>query len=423
MSGARPHTLRRWLQPLFGIAILGLVMWFLPWRDVVVLSAPAPSEAKVELIGAFDGDWKSDATAFDVAPDGRPSTWPEWLPQNLPRLELVLAGDVETNKSWSVVGISGVGVQIKPGMPRVFKSVEIGGLVWALGCFLTALLFAITRWWRLLRVAGCQVRWWAAFRLSYLGLFFNLVMPGLTGGDVVKAVLAVRENPGKRPDALVSVVVDRLMGMFALAFLASVVILVADSFAELRPIVPPIMVVMLVGGLVYTSRRVRKLLRFDALLDRLPMGERLKSLDAAVVAYRRRPLELVLAFGLSMGNHFLAVVGVMGLGAAFGVPSGLIGLVDYLAIVPVANMLSSIPITPGGWGVGEAAYGYLFQMAGVAASLGVAVSVGFRLCQMLIGFAGGLYLLKPGASATAREGLVEAEGDVEVAEAKSAPAN
>ena len=309
-------------------------------------------------------------------------------------------------------------------MPRVFTSVELGGLAWAVGCFLTALLFAITRWWRLLNLAGCRVAWWSAFRLSYLGLFFNLVMPGLTGGDVVKAVLAVRENPGKRPDAFVSVIVDRLMGMFALAVLASIVILIADSFAELRPIVPPIMLLMLVGALVYTSRRVRKLLRFDALLDRLPMGERLKSLDAAVVAYRRRPLELVLAFALSMGNHVLAVVGVMGLGAAFGVPSGLIGFVDYLAIVPVANMLSSIHITPGGWGVGEAAYGYLFQMVGVAASLGVAVSVGFRLCQMLIGFAGGLYLLKPGASATAREDLAEAEvAGAQVAEAESAPSN
>ncbi|QDU85011.1 hypothetical protein Pla163_21320 [Planctomycetes bacterium Pla163] len=419
MSGARPHTLRRWLQPLFGVAILGLVMWFLPWRDVVVLSSPGADRTAIELIGAFDENWKTEATVFDVAPDGRPGTWPDWLPQNLPQLELVLADDADAKKSWSVVGLPGVGVDIKPGMPRVFKSVELKGLVWALGCFLTALLFAITRWWRLLKLAGCQVKWWSAFRLSYLGLFFNLVMPGLTGGDVVKAVLAVRENPGKRPDALVSVVVDRLMGMFALAFLASVVILVADSFAELRPIVPPIMLVMLVGALVYTSRRVRKLLRFDALIERLPMAERIKSLDAAVVAYRRRPLELLLAFALSMGNHFLAVVGVMGLGAAFGVPDGQIGLVDYLAIVPVANMVSSIPITPGGWGVGEAAYGSLFQMVGVAASLGVAVSVGFRLCQMLIGFAGGLYLLKPGASATAREGLAEAE----VVEAESAATN
>lgn len=412
MSGARPHTLRRWLQPLFGIAILAAVLWFMvPWRDAVVLKEPATDgvaeRAEVALVGTFEGDWKGTTSEFEVAPDARPSEWPAWLPENLVRLEL--ASDEEGN--YSAAGLAGVGVELAPGMPRVFKSVEPSGLVLAMLSFLTALLFAITRWWRLLNLAGCQVSWLAAFRLSYLGLFFNLVMPGLTGGDVVKAVLAVRENPGKRPDALVSVVVDRLMGMFALAFLASVVILIADQFAELRPVVPPIMALMGLGALVYTSRRVRALLRFEALLDRLPMSERFKSLDAAVLVYRRRPLELLLAFALSMGNHFLAVTGVMALGMAFGIPAALAGFVDYLAIVPVANMLSSIPIAPGGWGVGEAAYSYLFGMVGVAASLGVAVSIGFRLCQMLIGFLGGLYLLKPGTKVDAAE----------IAEAESAP--
>jgi len=410
VSGARPHTLRRWLQPLFGVAILAAVLWFLvPWRDAVVLTEPGEQDAKdratVQLVGDFEGDWKGASSTFEVAPDARPAQWPAWLPENLVRLELT--SDEEGNST--AAGLPGVEVELAPGMPRVFRSVEPMGLVLAMVSFLTALLFAITRWWRLLNLAGCRVPWLAAFRLSYLGLFFNLVMPGLTGGDVVKAVLAVRENPGKRPDALVSVVVDRLMGMFALAFLASVVILVAEPFAELRPVVPPIMLLMGLGALVYTSRRVRAALRFEKLLDRLPMSERFKSLDAAVLVYRRRPFELFLAFALSMGNHFLAVTGVMALGMAFGISTALAGFVDYLAIVPVANMLSSIPVAPGGWGVGEAAYSYLFGMVGVAASLGVAVSIGFRLCQMLIGFLGGLYLLKPGTKVDAQQLVDEPE--------------
>ena len=67
MSGARPHTLRRWLQPLFGVAILGLVMWFLPWQDVVELKAPVGEEA-IALECELTGDWKGAATDFDVAP-------------------------------------------------------------------------------------------------------------------------------------------------------------------------------------------------------------------------------------------------------------------------------------------------------------------------------------------------------------------
>jgi hypothetical protein len=95
---------------------------------------------------------------------------------------------------------------------------------------------AITRWWRLLAVAGCGTRWTIAFRLSFLGLFFNVVLPaGITGGDVIKAVLVVREHPERRADAFVTVVVDRALGLLVLMALASIVVLVSgDRFAELK---------------------------------------------------------------------------------------------------------------------------------------------------------------------------------------------
>ncbi|MEZ5976799.1 MAG: lysylphosphatidylglycerol synthase transmembrane domain-containing protein [Planctomycetota bacterium] len=403
MSAAR-NGLRRWLQPIVGVALLGVVLWFLPWRDVLVLKH-GDKEAgerveKVQIEGEVVGDWRGQRVEFVVDAGAFPSETPSWCPRDLARVAL----ERDENGVWQFEGsaLPGVRPDVTPGMPRVFSSVDPAKLGWALACFFVAMLFATTRWWRLLNRAGCRATWLAAFRLSYLGLFFNLVMPGLTGGDVVKAVLAVRENPARRSDALVSVVVDRLLGLFALAFLASVVVLFAEQYAPLRFYVPIVMVLMLAGSLVYTSRRVRKLLRFDRLLEKLPMAERFKSLDAAVVSYKRQPTELLWAFLLSLGNHFWAIVGVMALGIAFGVPLERVGFFDYLAIVPVANMVSSIPITPSGWGLGEAVYGYLFNMIGASASLGVAVSVGFRLCQLILGLAGGLYLLAPGARSTAR---------------------
>lgn len=397
---------RRWLQPLFGVLILAGVLWFLPWSDVLHVTY-GESDRSVAFVGAIEGDWREDHVTFVLDEGQRPSPWPDWIPSHVSRVDLV--GTAQGGWESPSFPTAAARFDLRPGMPRVFKSVDTLGFVWAMASFFTAMLFAITRWWRLMNCAGCVVPWGAAFRLSYLGLFFNLVMPGLTGGDVVKAVLAVREHPERRSDALISVLVDRMLGIFALAFLASVVILIVDTFAELRPVFPPLVLVLIAAALVYTSRRVRKLLRFDQLIERLPMSKRLRSLDTALVAYRRQPFEMGLAFLLSLGNHAFSVLGVMSLGLAFGIPSRLVAFSDYLAIVPVANIVSSVPITPGGWGVGEAAYAYLFGLLGVAASLGVAVSVGFRVCQMVLGLCGGLYLLRPGARSKARIDVLEAE--------------
>ena len=94
---------------------------------------------------------------------------------------------------------------------------------------------------------------------------------------------------------------------------------------------------------------------------------------------------------------------------AFGVPTSLIGWWDYVAIVPVANMVSSLPLAPGGWGVGELIYAFLYDLLGASVALGVAVSISFRICQIFLGLVGGLYLLRPGASAELHEAEAEAE--------------
>ena len=387
----RTQRLLRWLQPLFGAAILAVVAVNLPWSDQI---ERADGSGTSELAkGSIEGDWRSESVRFELGDEAGGGT-----------LELTRGDD----GSWFD---GDTPVELRPSIQRVFTGVDRSGLAAAMGFFFLALMFGVTRWWRLLRLAGCQVRWLDSFRLTFLGLFFNLVVPGRTGGDVIKALLAAKENPGKRADALVSVIVDRVLGLGTLAGLATVVILFLGApFDELRVPVALVLVAMVGGALVYINARLRQLVRFDALLERLPLSSKLKEVDAAIMAYTKHPGELVLALGFSLGNHFGAIAGVMSLSIAFGVGLSAIGWWDYVAIVPVANMVSSLPIAPGGWGVGEAVYGFLYSLLGQSVALGVAVSVSFRLCQILLGLLGGLYLLRPGAAAEVQSVEAEAEG-------------
>src|SRR5260221_6107942 len=85
-------------------------------------------------------------------------------------------------------------------------------------------LVAGWRWQLLLRVQGIELGWFRLFSLLVIGVFFNFFIPGGTGGDVVKIFYLLKETPGKRTAALLSVLVDRLVGLIALTVFAAVLI-------------------------------------------------------------------------------------------------------------------------------------------------------------------------------------------------------
>jgi hypothetical protein len=377
----------------FGLAILALVARSLPWSDRLLFTPPGgePLAARGEIVG----DWKADAIRFRPRePLAEP--WPAEV-----RSAAAAESPLALRRTSDAAAPS---YDWKPGMPRVFRDLDPLGLAEAMAFFAAGVVVIVTRWWRLLALAGCRTSWWNALRLTLLGLFFNHMMPGLTGGDVVKGVIAAKENPGRRADALVSVVVDRILGLVSLAVLATIVILVAGGeFTELRLPLIVFLGVALVTLLLYVNPFLRKALRLGALVERLPLGEKLRSLDRAAMLYVRHPLALALAFLLSIANHLAVVGGVVALGRAFGVGAADVSLAEFLVVVPVANIVSALPLAPGGWGLGEATYKVLFEMMGANGAMGVAVSVTFRLCQLVFGLFGGVFLLLPAGKAELRE--------------------
>src|SRR6188768_2047987 len=85
-------------------------------------------------------------------------------------------------------------------------------------------LISATRWQILLRVQGFQLSFRRVLALTMIGVFFNFFIPGGTGGDAVKMFYLVQETPGRKGTAILSVIVDRLIGLFALVVFAGILI-------------------------------------------------------------------------------------------------------------------------------------------------------------------------------------------------------
>lgn len=388
------RKLLRALEVVLALGLLTFVAWSLPWRDTLVLER---GEEEWSVAGRIDGEWQGDAIRFTLDADLEPlPDWPDsWRAAHASGAALSVSRSEERD---------GERVSWRPGLPRVFLDVRPAGLGLALGLLLAGVFFGVTRWWRLLRLAGCGTRWRDALRLTFLGLFFNLVLPGLTGGDLVKAGLAVRQHPETRADALVSVLIDRLLGLWALLGLAAGVLLLG-SHAALERLRWPVFLAFLAASLglaVALHPASRRWVRLESWIERLPQARRLRKLDRAAQLYGGHPLELAIAFGLSLSNHLCTAGALCALGGAFGAS---LDFAAYVAVGSVANTITAVPVAPGGWGLGEAAYGTLFALVGSSATLGVAVSVTYRLLLHAIGVGGGLSMLIPGGPRSRDEAL------------------
>jgi hypothetical protein len=251
-------------------------------------------------------------------------------------------------------------------------------------------LLTVVRWDLLLGTSGIRLGFWTACRLTYVGLFFNLVVPGLTGGDVVKAVLVAR-RAARREAAVLSVFADRILGILALALLAGLVLLPSlRDFADLAAGLYGLLALLLAGGALLLSRRLRRATRMDRWIRRLPFERVVARLDEAILAYRAHPGVLAASLFLSIGNHLAILAAVVAIARAIGDP---LPLSHLLVLVPVINIASSVPIAPGGWVVGESLFGTLFARYGSTLESGVAVSLLFRLCLMATAIPGGLFWL------------------------------
>src|ERR1700749_446802 len=86
-------------------------------------------------------------------------------------------------------------------------------LTWFL-CVLT-IPIASLRWHILLRSQGLELHVWHTTRIVAMGAFFGTFLPGSAGGDLVRGVYIYQASHGRRTSALLSIFIDRLIGLGA----------------------------------------------------------------------------------------------------------------------------------------------------------------------------------------------------------------
>lgn len=255
-------------------------------------------------------------------------------------------------------------LEISPGIFSYWRNLD--PTLFALGalCYFLTVIIAGIRWWWLLRVIGTDVSLIETLRLTWIGVFFNAAMLGSTGGDVIKALYIMKRCPGHRVPVLVSVGVDRILGLGSLALLGAFAVLFAiDDFPNIALGIWGVILAVGLLGVIAFSKRLRERVHLKSLLNRLPtkLRGKLQMVDQAIFFYRDQRSMLIGSIVLGIANHVLSVCCVVLIGMAIGVG---MPVFEYFVLVPVINIASAVPIAPNGWGIGETMYGHLFGTHG-----------------------------------------------------------
>jgi len=234
------------------------------------------------------------------------------------------------------------------GMLRRISSANMWWILAALVLAGVDQVFNIWRWGIYLRVQKINAPWKLIIKVFMAGLFFNMLLPGMVSGDLVKIALFGAVARGQLRAVTLSVVADRLIGLVALVpFRYDFFQRTPSTRALLWSLVigGAAATVLLLGSFVLTRARVR-----EKLPERFPLRQKLLEIGEAWQLFAVEWRASLKAFALSFPVLFTYFGVYWCCGKAFAAPST---FWDVSCVMPVVAVLSSVPISFSGLGVRE----------------------------------------------------------------------
>lgn len=429
----------------WGIAVVG--MWWvvaqISWRDqVLVLGARnRPVEAKlaapadenfiqVQIIDPWTGRLREVPRNELVHQPDRESVTVETDrgPQEVDLLALDLSYDLrEVERLLVAEGPEAPGEWIEPErvvggydlrVPYPLVEAGLGDMIDTadpLFLWLAVLVFPVTyvvtalRWHALLSVLEINLSRGRTFVLNMVGAYYNTFMPGSTGGDLLKAYYAAKHTV-HRTRAVISVLVDRIIGLLALVLLGGSMA-AYQYFAIGDPDDPTaraclqvalgaagILVGVGLAVIFFFNNRLRYATGLDRLLRRLPMQNQIGHVVQTARLYRRRPGLVIATIFFSLPVHMTVIVSATLAGIALGLTDlktyQPLHPMYYWVVVPVVVLSGSLPLTPQGAGVMEFFAIILTRREGCTISQALALTMSIRFVAIFWNLVGGLFLLR-----------------------------
>ena len=272
--------------------------------------------------------------------------------------------------------------------------------------FLSQIIF-VARWSLLLRVQSIQIKFWTAFRLHLLGIFYNNCLPSSVGGDLIRAWY-VTTHTEKKVEAALSVFVDRIIGLSGLIIMAlccywfipiegqkerlefSYEINLFQRLSEYQAIFLIIALVLLAVFIaIILNPKGRTLLTRTFALVKRHSTQILQKVRKAILIYYNRKLALCLAMLLTFSCQSIFIAGLWLIGREIGIDAH---IKYYFIFFPLAWVLGTLPISIGALGIWEGVLKLTFAKVAVVSGEHLSALALFHRIIWLIGSLPGIII-------------------------------
>ena len=263
-------------------------------------------------------------------------------------------------------------------------------LVAAGALILSTLPIGALRWGIVLRALDIALPLVPVFHIQCIATFFNQLLLGPTSGDAIRGVYAWRMLRHGGGRIAISIIVDRALGLLALFIVAFLLIPLrwhqVQQVPQLRLLAISLAAAVgagLAGCIIllaapelvsWLRSRLRRFPRVVQLTDRA---------QHLFVAFRHRPSALLAAFCLAVLGQCATLLAFLVIAGSLHI--GTLTFSDYSIAAPLALVANTLPFTPGGLGVGEAAFAQLCRWLETISSAAPYASVffAFRAVSMV----------------------------------------
>ncbi len=242
---------------------------------------------------------------------------------------------------------------------EVISSANLWYLLLAVIVFNISKILNAIRLNRFFRAIGLQLSTAYNIQLYYVGMFYNMFLPGGIGGDGYKIYILKKNHSMKMVNVFNAVFWDRVAGIFALLFL-TIILLLPSSFASLHPeYIPAAWIVLAITYPVSWGLTRVLYKQFRNIFT-------ITAIESVLIQAAQTASAMLILLALSLPGHHI----------------------DYLAIFLVSTVATVLPITVGGAGAREITFFYSLNYLQLEPNTGVALSLIFFAISAVSALAG-----------------------------------
>ena len=271
--------------------------------------------------------------------------------------------------------------------------VEIDMVFLAVGILLVQAAVCVKRWGAVLEAIREPLGFIKALKLFLIGSFFSQALPSSVGGDAVRVYKAYHGGLSLS-GAVNGVMLERAAAVVVIVPL--IAILMPFFLTRIDEQAGAWIVSTLVPFAVAAVGGLALLMVLDRLPERLLRWRVVRGLSYLATDTRRlflAPRHAAKALGWAAIGHANLALAILVLARGLDID---VTWLDCLVLMPLVLLVTTVPISIGGWGVREGAMVFAFGLIGVPENSAFALSFLFGLLVVVVSIPGGVIWLMSG---------------------------